>query len=225
MRHQVIEDMCLRHMPEKAYVEHWNLQDLEEEVAETLGLVLPVKEWAHEEGVATLEVAEKIIDATDDFYRQKSAAVGEERMRWLEKQILLQEVDVRWREHLSHLDQLRSVIHLRGYGQRDPLNEFKNEAFTLFNTLLSDLRHGVTRTLMRAQFVDPSQESEQSDVQAQPRPQPQQVSSRAAPAPDPAELVPADPAWANTPRNAPCPCGSGKRYKNCHGDVSAVARA
>ena len=235
MRHQVIEDMCLRHMPEKAYVEHWNLKDLEEEMGDTLGLVLPMKEWAEAEGAATMEVAEKAIAATDDFYRQKAAQVGEERMRWLEKQILLQEVDVRWREHLSHLDQLRSVIHLRGYAQRDPLNEFKNEAFTLFDRLLNDLRRGVTRTLMRAQFADtPSEEGE-----AEPRPQPQRIASRPAPTPtptptpapaiaraaDPQEAVPADPAWASTPRNAPCPCGSGKRYKNCHGDVSAVARA
>ncbi len=226
MRHQVIEDMCLRHMPEKAYVEHWNLKDLEEEVGDTLGLVLPVSDWAHEEGAATLEVAEKMIKATDDFYRQKTEQVGEERMQWLEKQVLLQEVDMRWREHLSHLDQLRSVIHLRGYAQRDPLNEFKNEAFTLFSTLLNDLRSGVTRTLMRAQFVmDPPAGEDAGD--ARPGPAPQQVSSRPAPAqePDAREAMPADPAWASTPRNAPCPCGSGKRYKNCHGNVSAVARA
>ena len=232
MRHQVIEDMCLRHMPEKAYVEHWNLKDLEEEMGDTLGLVLPMKEWAEAEGAATMEVAEKAIAATDDFYRQKSVQVGEERMRWLEKQILLQEVDMRWREHLSHLDQLRSVIHLRGYAQRDPLNEFKNEAFTLFDRLLKDLRRGVTRTLMRAQFANDTPSSDEGE-EAEARPQPQQIASRPAPmaAPaiartaDPQEAVPADPAWASTPRNAPCPCGSGKRYKNCHGDVSAVARA
>ena len=232
MRHQVIEDMCLRHMPEKAYVEHWNLKDLEEEMGDTLGLVLPMKEWAEAEGAATMEVAEKAIAATDDFYRQKSVQVGEERMRWLEKQILLQEVDMRWREHLSHLDQLRSVIHLRGYAQRDPLNEFKNEAFTLFDRLLNDLRRGVTRTLMRAQFANDTPSSDEGE-EAEARPQPQQIASHPAPtaAPaiartaDPQEAVPADPAWASTPRNAPCPCGSGKRYKNCHGDVSAVARA
>ncbi len=232
MRHQVIEDMCLRHMPEKAYVEHWNLKDLEEEMGDTLGLVLPMKEWAEAEGAATMEVAEKAIAATDDFYRQKSVQVGEERMRWLEKQILLQEVDMRWREHLSHLDQLRSVIHLRGYAQRDPLNEFKNEAFTLFDRLLNDLRRGVTRTLMRAQFANDTPSSDEGE-EAEARPQPQQIASHPAPtaAPaiartaDPQEAVPADPAWASTPRNAPCPCGSGKRYKNCHGAVSAVARA
>ncbi|MEP7210181.1 MAG: preprotein translocase subunit SecA [Alphaproteobacteria bacterium] len=227
MRHQVIENMCLRHMPEKSYVEHWNLNDLEEEIGDTLGLILPVREWANAEGAATMEVAEKAIAATDEFYRQKAANVGEERMRWLEKQVLLQEVDVRWREHLNHLDQLRSVIHLRGYGQRDPLNEFKNEAFMLFDRLLGDLRLGVTRTLMRAQFASDTPDDGE-EARPQSRPQPQQVTSRPAPAgasADPSEMVPADPAWASTPRNAPCPCGSGKRYKNCHGDVSAVARA
>jgi preprotein translocase subunit SecA len=148
-------------------------------------------------------------------------------MRWLEKQILLQEVDTRWREHLWHLDQLRSVIHLRGYAQRDPLNEFKNECFTLFSTLLNDLRRAVTRVLMRGQFVveqppgvDGGDARAQAMAQSRPAPAPAQAApSQIAQAPG------ADPAWATTPRNAPCPCGSGKRYKNCHGDVSAAARA
>jgi preprotein translocase subunit SecA len=234
MRHQLVNDMCLRHMPEKAYQEQWNLADLEEEVLDVLGFdksIAPVREWANEEGVATLEVAAKLVEATDDFYARKSAAVGEERMRWLEKQVLLQEVDTRWREHLWHLDQLRSVIHLRGYAQRDPLNEFKNEAFTLFERLIADLRSGVTRVLMRGQFV--AEQPPGADAGNARQAPPQQIASRpqaaptqAAPPPQqnaPVGGVPA--AWASTPRNAPCPCGSGKRYKNCHGDVSAAARA
>jgi preprotein translocase subunit SecA len=131
-------------------------------------------------------------------------------------------VDTRWREHLWHLDQLRSVIHLRGYAQRDPLNEFKNEAFTLFERLLADLRSGVTRVLMRGQFVQ-----EQGGEPTTPAPRPQQISTApqpAAPEEGGGPTTPANPAWASTPRNAPCPCGSGKRYKNCHGDVSAQAR-
>ncbi|HEX5006900.1 MAG TPA: preprotein translocase subunit SecA, partial [Hyphomonadaceae bacterium] len=106
MRHHVIQDMCLRHMPEKAYVDQWNLDDLDEEIGETLGLKLPVKDWAHEEGVATQEVADKVLSAADAYYDQKTNHVGPERMRFYEKQILLQEVDTRWREHLWHLDQL-----------------------------------------------------------------------------------------------------------------------
>jgi preprotein translocase subunit SecA len=226
MRHQLVDSMCHRHMPEKSYVDQWNLGDLEEEIAETLGLQVPVREWANEEGAATQEVADKVSKAADEFYRQKSQQVGDDRMRWIEKQVLLQEVDVRWREHLWHLDQLRSVIHLRGYAQRDPLNEFKNEAFTLFERLLSDLRSGVTRVLMRGQFV---QEQAGGDGEPpRPAPRPQQISTAPAPAESDeggGPTTPANPAWASTPRNAPCPCGSGKRYKNCHGDVSTQARA
>jgi preprotein translocase subunit SecA len=225
MRHQVVQDMCFRHMPEKAYVDQWNLDELEEEIGETLGLKLPVKDWAHEEGVATQEVADKVRSAADGFYDLKTAQVGDGKMRWLEKQILLQEVDTRWREHLWHLDQLRSVIHLRGYAQRDPLNEFKNEAFTLFESLLNDLRRAVTRVLMRGQFITEQPPSDNAGEARGPS-----LASR--PAPAMAQAAPTqqagqagDPAWANTPRNAPCPCGSGKRYKNCHGDVTAAARA
>ncbi|HEX5008354.1 MAG TPA: SEC-C metal-binding domain-containing protein, partial [Hyphomonadaceae bacterium] len=134
--------------------------------------------------------------------------------------------------HLWHLDQLRSVIHLRGYAQRDPLNEFKNEAFTLFESLLNDLRRAVTRVLMRAQFVveqPPGAEGGEAREQgaAQSRPAPAVAQAQAAPRqPSAPQQAPgADPAWASTPRNAPCPCGSGKRYKNCHGDVTAAARA
>ena len=231
MRHQLINDMCLRHMPEKAYQEQWNLNDLEEEVADVLGIGAPVREWANAEGAATAEVAQQLVAAADAYYAEKTTLVGDERMRWLEKQILLQAVDTRWREHLWHLDQLRSVIHLRGYAQRDPLNEFKNEAFTLFERLLSDLRTDVTRLLMRGQFV---MEQPPGADAGNARPGPVQTAARptvapqqAAPPQQQAQLSDssAPAAWANTPRNAPCPCGSGKRYKNCHGDVSSVARA
>jgi preprotein translocase subunit SecA len=227
MRTQLINDMCMRHMPEKAYQEQWNLTDLEEEIADVLGLPVPLREWANEEGVATLEIAQKLNAAATEHYAQKTAMVGEDRMRFIEKQILLQAVDTRWREHLWHLDQLRSVIHLRGYAQRDPLNEFKNEAFTLFERLLSDLRSDVTRLLMRGQFVMEQPPS----ADAGPARAPTQIASRpvAAPAqaapPQEAAAGQTPAAWASTPRNAPCPCGSGKRYKNCHGDVSQAAQA
>ncbi|MEY2759255.1 MAG: hypothetical protein RIR33_3033 [Pseudomonadota bacterium] len=226
MRTQLVNDMCNRHMPEKAYQEQWNLADLEEEIADVLGLPVPVREWANTEGVEGKDIAEKLNAAANDYYGQKTAMVGEDRMRFIEKQVLLQAVDTRWREHLWHLDQLRSVIHLRGYAQRDPLNEFKNEAFTLFERLLSDLRSDVTRLLMRGQFVmeqppgaDAGNARTAPQIASRPTPAPAQAAPQAAPQGQP----PAS--WASTPRNAPCPCGSGKRYKNCHGDVTNVARA
>jgi preprotein translocase subunit SecA len=243
MRHEVIEDMCLRHMPEKAYMEQWNLKDLEEEVADTMGVSPPVREWASEEGVGTHEISARLIAEADEIYARKTAQVGEEHMRWFEKQVLLQEVDIRWREHLSQLDQLRSVIHLRGYAQRDPLNEFKTEAFNLFGRLIKDLRRAVVRVLMRAQFVVEQPSDDGAGPQGGPSgggggpaPQPPTrspslVGGKAASptqqaqasAPKTGPTVAADPAWASTPRNAPCPCGSGKRYKNCHGDVNVPA--
>jgi len=226
MRTQLVNDMCNRHMPEKAYQEQWNLADLEEEIADVLGLPVPVREWANTEGVEGKDIAEKLNAAANDYYGQKTAMVGEDRMRFIEKQVLLQAVDTRWREHLWHLDQLRSVIHLRGYAQRDPLNEFKNEAFTLFERLLSDLRSDVTRLLMRGQFVmeqppgaDAGNARTAPQIASRPTPAPAQAAPQAAAQSQP----PAS--WASTPRNAPCPCGSGKRYKNCHGDVTNVARA
>ncbi len=227
MRTELINDMCKRHMPEKAYQEQWNITELEEEVADILGLPVPVREWANTEGVEGKEIADKLNTAAAEYYVQKTAMVGEDRMRFIEKQILLQAVDTRWREHLWHLDQLRSVIHLRGYAQRDPLNEFKNEAFTLFERLLSDLRSDVTRLLMRGQFVM----EQPPGADTGPARTPTQVVSRPVAAPAQAAPQQAPPqgqapaSWASTPRNAPCPCGSGKRYKNCHGDVSQVAQA
>jgi len=230
MRTQLINDMCLRHMPEKAYQDQWNLADLEEEVADVLGIAVPVREWAAEEGVATTEISQKLNQFADSFYAHKESQVGAERMRWLEKQILLQAVDTRWREHLWHLDQLRSVIHLRGYAQRDPLNEFKNEAFTLFERLLSDLRADVTRMLMRGQFIseqppgdDPGTGRPSGLPTSRPTPAPAQAAPQQQQGQQPQGSTPE--AWASTLRNAPCPCGSGKRYKNCHGDVTATARA
>ncbi len=223
MRHQVIEDTCESHMPAKVYADQWNLDGLEEDVTGILGLSVPAREWAQEEGAATDEVAEKLIAAADEHMARKTAQVGEERMRWLEKQILLQELDARWREHLQHLDQLRSVVHLRGYAQRDPLNEFKTEAFALFEALLADLRSGVTRMLMRGQFVE--QSAPQLAAGAAARAAAGQINADAKDNAGAKGIGQMPLEWQNTPRNAPCPCGSGKRFKNCHGDVSAIARA
>ncbi|MBB35687.1 MAG: preprotein translocase subunit SecA [Hirschia sp.] len=218
MREDTVESIVLRHMPEKSYAEQWNIEGLIEEVDESLGIRPPIAEWAAAEGVASAEVIEKLTDAANEAYRAKMAVAGDERMHWIEKQVLLQEVDLRWREHLSQLDQLRSVIHLRGYAQRDPLNEFKSEAFALFETLLNDLRSGVSRILMRLQFTGEPQQVEQAqppeetiETHIDPQTGENEVADQ--------EVMPES--WARTPRNAPCPCGSGAKFKHCHGKVSA----
>jgi preprotein translocase subunit SecA len=148
MRHQVIEDAVNGAMPPRAYAEQWDIASLIERVGNMLGTNLPLQDFAQEEGFANEEMIRRLADDSDERFNRKAEMVGPERMRWIEKQILLQVLDVRWREHLAHLDHLRSVIHLRGYAQRDPLNEFKSEAFSLFETMLADLRGEVTRFLM-----------------------------------------------------------------------------
>nr|WP_321509302.1 preprotein translocase subunit SecA [uncultured Hyphomonas sp.] len=247
MREHVIDALVARTMPEKAYAEQWDVQGLREAMRNEFAIDLPVDEWAAEEGVANKEIAQRIRDAVEKVYEAITAAVGAEQMHRIEKQILLQVLDMRWREHLQMIDQLRSVIHLRSYGQRDPLNEFKSEAFNLFHNLLEELRATVTRSLMhiRVQQAPPEQ--------AQQRPAPAQMPQRPAPAQMPAPQPPQVPAhethldpdtginemdpddksqppgpelqqaeddWSNTPRNSPCPCGSGKKYKHCHGALS-----
>jgi preprotein translocase subunit SecA len=155
-------------------------------------------------------------------------------MRWIEKQVLLQTLDVRWREHLSQLDHLRSVIHLRGYGQRDPLNEYKNEAFALFGRMLFDLRTTVTTQLMLLQIEAPEEQQgaaagQTIEVHADPRTGENEMApplAAAFPRATPGGFDQTNPAtWGKISRNAQCPCGSGKKYKHCHGDVAAGAGA
>ena len=229
MRHDVGEKLVTRHMPEKAYPEQWDIQSLTEEAAEIFGLEIPFGAWAAEEGIAQDEVMERLIREIDNAYAQKAALLGPERLRAVEKQVLLSVVDMRWREHLSILDHLRSVIHLRGYAQRDPLNEFKTEAFTLFERMLLDLRTTVTRMLMRLQVGQAGEEAPKPVMPAQmievhrdPITGENEVEQQAALALLPDGFDRHDQrTWGKVSRNAPCPCGSGKKYKHCHGTVEA----
>jgi preprotein translocase subunit SecA len=242
MRRETIEDMVAHAIPENAYPEQWDLAGLDTKVREVLGLDLPVSAWAREEGIDDTQVRERLIEAADRAFAAKTANLGPELMRMVEKSLLLQVFDQVWKEHLLQLDHLRQGIGLRAYGQRDPLNEYKSEAFALFNRLLEELRERVTSLLMRIELRPDS-----------PPPMPEPISWSVATHPDPAmaefaaaeglalEAPPAttpapaartvprvegyaagvdplDPStWGRTPRNAPCPCGSGRKYKHCHG--------
>ena len=226
MRQDSISDLVARFLPPKAYVEQWDIEGLDERIRAELGLQLPIAEWAAEEGIANEEIEERIRAASDAHAAEREEMIGSDQMRGLEKQFLLQMVDMQWREHLMHLDHLRNVIGLRGYGQRDPLNEYKTEAFTLFETLLYDLRHGVTRWLstvefqfqpppmveplaMQAVHMDPmTGENEAGGLV----PSAQDEDARAA---LPHSALPEG--WERTGRNSPCPCGSGRKFKYCHG--------
>ncbi|HEV7227669.1 preprotein translocase subunit SecA [Brevundimonas sp.] len=229
-RHDVIADLVEQHMPPKAYAEQWDIDGLKEKVQSTLGLDLPLHDWAAEEGVSNEEVEERLVQAADARAAEREQAITPDRMRGLEKQFLMQMIDLQWREHLVHLDHLRGVIGLRGYGQRDPLNEYKTEAFNLFEGLLTQLRHNVTRWLMTVEFrFEPPPQMELPEFQEihlNPETGENEMANPAAQLPEgalqgddrarlPVEALP--PGWERTGRNADCPCGSGRKFKHCHG--------
>ena len=230
MRHETIGHLVDAAIPENAYPEQWDLEGLATRVRETLGLDLPVADWAREEGIDEVQVRERITAAADQTYAAKTANAGPEFMRMVEKSLLLQVFDQCWKEHLLSLDHLRQGIGLRAYGQRDPLNEYKAEAFALFNSMLAELRERVTSLLLRVELQPdtPIPEPEPLRVIDMRHPEPEnaelELLAAAGAVPEPATsrraeaVEPADPnSWAATPRNAPCPCGSGKKYKHCHG--------
>ncbi|HEY2179849.1 MAG TPA: preprotein translocase subunit SecA, partial [Caulobacteraceae bacterium] len=229
MRYDTIDDMVGRHLPPKAYADQWDIEGLKEQAKALLGLDLPIKDWAAEEGIADEEIAERMRKASDARAAEREAMISPEQTRQLEKNFLLNMVDMQWREHLTHLDHLRNVIGLRGYGQRDPLNEYKTEAFALFETLIGDLRQNVTRWMMTVefQFAEPEPtpppmfEIHMDPVTgANERALESVGASLAFGTPEQRQSVPlADmPAgFESTGRNAPCPCGSGKKFKHCHG--------
>ena len=262
MREQAIEDMVARCIPEKAYAEQWDTDSLQEDAARVLALDLPIKEWAGEEGIADEEIRERLTKESASKMAAKTANYGAELMRMAEKSLLLQLLDQAWKEHLLALDHLRQGIGLRAYGQKDPLNEYKREAFDMFEEMLNNLRETVTSVMCHLELsidadelaameqaeyagqemhetrTDPAFADDNSGGQSmhpaaamQPQPAGTPVLSANA---DPADappgwvldeglgrwLDPNDPdTWGKVPRNATCPCGSGKKYKHCHGKV------
>jgi preprotein translocase subunit SecA len=251
MRHHVLDGLVAKHIPPSAYAEQWNVHGLHAEVLRIYNLDLPLAEWAAEEGIADEEIRSRLRDAADRKMAEKAANYGSDVMRMVEKSLLLQILDQVWKEHLLSLDHLRQGIGLRAYGQRDPLNEYKREAFVLFEAMLERLRERVTQVLAHVELrLDPALQPEmERALQPPPREMhetredpafaegavptapppgapasgatiglaerpPQPLRSRAT-----ADAVdPRDPAtWGRVARNAPCPCGSGKKYKHCHG--------
>ncbi len=226
MRHAYVDDVVLKHVPEHAYAEQWDVAGLKEELNRVLGIELPVDAWAKEEGIADEELLSRIEQKVDEHMAAKVAQWGPDVMRYVEKTILLQTLDHLWREHLIMLDHLRQVIGLRGYGQRDPLQEYKSEAFSLFEAMIAHLREAVTAQLMRVEIVPPEEQAPVLPAMEAHKLNPDTGEDEMAFAT--ASLVPAnggdvarDPknpsTWGKVGRNEDCPCGSGKKFKHCHG--------
>ncbi len=251
MRHEVIEDMVARFIPANAYPEQWDVKGLHEEALRIFGLDLPIEDWSKEEGIAEEAIRERITEAVDRKMAEKAANFGPEIMRMAEKSLLLQLLDQAWKDHLHSLDHLRHGIGLRAYGQRDPLNEYKREAFEMFEGMLARLRETVTGVLSHIEIRStPRPEEAVPQRAAAPEGRPTRTDPalvgvgagaaaeaagmqgpdpnpvrRPASAPPPrraaaAALDPNDSTtWGKVARNAPCPCGSGKKYKHCHGKI------
>ena len=223
MRHQVIDDLVDIHIPAKSYADQWNSEALYADILEKVGVDVPVVEWADEEGVDNAEIREKLYQASDELMAEKAKAFGPEAMRNIEKQFLLQTIDGKWREHLLTLEHLRSVVGFRGYAQRDPLNEYKTEAFQLFESLLDTLREDVTKKLAQ---VRPMTKEEQEALMRQILAQQEAIKQASGgPVADTKKKGKAiegfdetdQTTWGDPGRNAKCPCGSGKKFKHCHG--------
>ena len=240
MRHEVVEDLVTKHIPEKAYAEQWDTEGLHAEVERIFGLDLPVAEWAAEQGIADEEIRQRIDTATDRLMAEKAANFGPELMRMAEKSLLISILDAIWKEHLLTMDHLRGGIGLRAFGQRDPLNEYKAEAFSLFEGLLERLRESVCSHLAHLEFrleepalamadgrppeafeenhLDPVTGLNEMAGEAQVAAQSGRARAARRRGVSAAAINPNEPAtWGKVPRNAACPCGSGNKYKHCHG--------
>ena len=195
MRHDSIDTIVAEAIPQNSFAEQWDAEKLKASSRATLGLDIPAEDWVAEDGIAEEEITERLQGLSDSYMAEKGTRFGPEIMRMAEKSLLLQVLDQQWKEHLLQLEQLRQGINLRAYAQKDPLNEYKREAFIMFEAMLTTMRQTVTMALTHVELREPDEEL---------------ASSKAAPAAAPTGKV---------PRNAPCPCGSGKKYKHCHGKI------
>ncbi|MGJ8627244.1 MAG: preprotein translocase subunit SecA [Sulfitobacter sp.] len=226
MRHQVIDDLIDTYMPPKTYADQWDTQGFYAAVIEQLNMDLPVIAWCEEEGVDDDVIRERLIEATDKQMAEKAAIFGDENMRNIEKQLLLQSIDGKWRDHLMTLEHLRSVVGFRGYAQRDPLNEYKNESFQLFESMLDSLRQDVTQKLGQIQPMTAEEQrammEEMAARQAAIKAAAEGAGEKSVVSENAIEgFDEGDPAtWGNPGRNDDCPCGSGKKFKHCHGRLA-----
>jgi preprotein translocase subunit SecA len=242
MRHDTVSELVAKHIPENAYAEEWDATGLRERLREAVAIDFPVDEWAKEEGIADEEIKERVMQAADQLYLGKREKYGKDVMAQVEKAILLRTLDRLWREHIITVEYLRQVIGLRAYGQRDPLNEYKTEAFNLFQRLVTGLKEAVTAQVMRVEvqrqpFSDEDDDDGLPDEDELPLMAAHHIDAttgeddvgegeiavaapprkRGTKAKAP-KLDPKDPSsWGKVARNDMCPCGSGKRYKHCHG--------
>ena len=199
MRYDAIDQIVEEAIPAGSFADQWDGEKLQGASHQILGLEIPAADWIAEDGIADEEITERLQNLSDSYMAEKAVRFGPDLMRMAEKSLLLQVLDQQWKEHLLQLEQLRQGINLRAYAQKDPLNEYKREAFNMFEAMLGSMRRTVTLALSHVEVQSPNREAETQD---------------APPPPSQASAAPID---NKVPRNAPCPCGSGRKYKHCHG--------
>ncbi|HEX6735027.1 MAG TPA: SEC-C metal-binding domain-containing protein, partial [Azonexus sp.] len=219
----VIADIFRSHVPADSVEEQWDMEGLEQALQTELQITAPVAQWFKDEPTLSDEdILARIQQGADETYQGKVALVGAETFQQFERNVMLQSLDSSWREHLAALDHLRQGIHLRGYAQKNPKQEYKREAFELFEGLLDRVRRDVTRVVFTVQIrsaEDVEETAPHADVH---NVQYQHADYDEALAGEAGEPAPAQPAQSGPKvgRNDPCPCGSGKKYKQCHGKLS-----
>ena len=201
MRYDAIDQIVEEAIPAGSFADQWDGEKLQGASHQILGLEIPAADWIAEDGIADEEITERLQNLSDSYMAEKAVRFGPDLMRMAEKSLLLQVLDQQWKEHLLQLEQLRQGINLRAYAQKDPLNEYKREAFNMFEAMLGSMRRTVTLALSNVEVQSSNREAETQD------------------APPPPSQVSAAPIDNKVPRNAPCPCGSGRKYKHCHGKL------
>ena len=201
MRYDAIDQIVEEAIPAGSFADQWDGEKLQGASHQILGLEIPAADWIAEDGIADEEITERLQNLSDSYMAEKAVRFGPDLMRMAEKSLLLQVLDQQWKEHLLQLEQLRQGINLRAYAQKDPLNEYKREAFNMFEAMLGSMRRTVTLALSHVEVQSPNREAETQD------------------APPPPSQTSAAPIDNKVPRNAPCPCGSGRKYKHCHGKL------
>ena len=236
LRHDIIGELITKHIPENAYAEQWDAVGLRERLRDVVAVDFPMEDWAKEEGIADEEIRERVLKTTDDFYHSKREKYSADIMQQVEKSVLLQTMDRLWREHIVAVEYLRQVIGLRSYGQRDPLNEYKTEGFTLFSDMVTHMKEAVTSQLMRVEIRMQGNEGDLPDESELPPMQARHIDATTGlddvgegmpnfgsfgSAPSIGATLSIDPknpeTWGRVGRNDDCPCGSGKKFKHCHG--------
>ena len=223
MRDDVLNDTISLHIAPGSMDEQWDVAGLEKALAAQFSLDLPLQQWLDEEKTLNEDgLRKKIMDVADTLYKEKEAMVGVEGLRQFERAVMLQSLDSHWREHLSALDHLRQGIHLRGYAQKQPKQEYKREAFELFSAMLTGIKAEVTQITTTVQVREPEDVRAVELLEEPSNVQYQHAGYDEAQDFAEAETAVASPAAAypKVGRNDPCPCGSGKKYKQCHGKLS-----